>query len=429
MTDDRVFNKCAWRLIPFLALLFVVNYVDRTNVGFAALTMNRDLGFSPTVYGFGAGVFFLSYVLFQVPANLILQRIGARRWVFCIMAVWGLISASNALVQGPVSFYVLRFLLGVAEAGFFPGMLLYLTYWFPQAYLARYIAGFNSAMALSFVVGGPLASLILEMDGIAGLHGWQWLFLGEGVPAFLLAFAVLKFLPNKPQDAPWLSREEKQTVAAHLAAEDSAGQRTFWQALRDPRVFAFGLALCGILIGYYGVGLWLPQIVQGMGFSNRATGFVVAFPYVISAGTMILWARSSDRKGERIWHIALAILLAAVGFAGASLAQSNLLVLVALAFTTAGVLSALSPINCLLKSFLKGPAAASGLALYNSVGNLGGFLGPYIIGGLKETTGGYSIGMAAIAIVLALAALIVIAVGRALAPRPAMADSNAGGAG
>jgi ACS family tartrate transporter-like MFS transporter len=420
MSEHQIFAKCAWRLIPFMMLLFVVNYVDRANVGFAALTMNKDLGFSPAVYGFGAGVFFLSYFLFQVPANLILERIGARRWVFCIMAIWGLVSASNALVQGPASFYALRFLLGVAEAGFFPGMLLYLTYWFPQAYLARYVASFNAAMPLSFIVGGPLSGLILGLDGVLGLHGWQWLFLIEGVPAFLLSFAVLKFLPDGPADASWLSGEEAEAIANHLAAEDLAEQRAFWPALRDPRVFAFGLVNSGILIGFYGIGLWLPQIVQAMGFSNRATGFVVALPYVASVAAMILWARSSDARGERIWHVALAAFVAAAGFVGASLAQSNLLVLVALTFTTVGVISAISPLSSLLKSILSSSAAASGIAIYNSIGNLGGFLGPYIVGSLKESTGGYSAGMAVLAVVLVLAAIVVLTLGRAMARRPAM---------
>ena len=266
MSEQQIFTKCAWRLIPFTVLLFIVNYVDRTNVGFAALTMNKDLGFSPVVYGFGASVFFISYVFFQVPANFILQRIGARRWMFLILAVWSLISASTAFVKGPTSFYVLRFLLGIAEAGFFPGMLYYLTRWFPQAYLARNVAGFETAMPLSFVVGGPLASLILELDGTLGLHGWQWLFLGEGLPAFLMAFAVLKFLPDGPADASWLTDAEKALIASRLAAEDVAERRDFWLVLRDFRVIGFGLALFGILTGFYGIGFWIPQIVQAMGF-------------------------------------------------------------------------------------------------------------------------------------------------------------------
>ena len=419
--QDRVFAKCSWRIVPFAMLLFIVNFVDRTNVGFAALTMNGDLGFTPAVYGFGASVFFISYVLFQVPANFIIQRIGARRWMFLILAVWSLISASNALVRDSGSFYALRFLLGIAEAGFFPGMLYYLTRWFPQAYLARNVAGFNAALALSFVVGGPLASLILGLDGTFGLHGWQWLFLGEGLPSFLMAFAVLKFLPDGPADATWLNQAEKALIASRLAVEDLSERRAFWRVLRDFHVIGLGLALTGILIGYYGVGFWLPQIVQAMGFSIRMTGFVVAGPYLIAAIAMVFWARSSDKHGERIWHVVLAILLAAAGFAAASIVQSNFLVLVALTCTAVGVLASLSPLNSLLKSHLAGPAVACGVALYNSIGNLGGFLGPYLIGEVKEATGSYAFSMMFIAFGLVLSAGIVVLLGRTMALRGAMA--------
>jgi ACS family tartrate transporter-like MFS transporter len=407
MTEQQIFAKCTWRLVPFAMLLFIVNFVDRTNVGFAALTMNKDLGFTPSTYGFGASVFFISYFLFQVPANFILQRIGARRWMALILATWSLISASTAFVRDPVSFYIVRFLLGVAEAGFFPGMLYYLMCWFPQAYLARNVAGFNSALALAFVVGGPLASLILELDGTFGLRGWQWLFLCEGLPAFLIAFAVLKFLPNGPADAPWLSEGEKSLIASRLAAENT-GQDAFWPALRDVHVIGFGFALTGILSGYYGIGFWIPQIVQAMGFSTYTTGFIVTIPYLTAAVAMIIWARSSDKSGERLWHIVLPILLAAAGFVVASVVQSNIVVLVALTCTAVGVLSPLSPLNSLLKSRLSGPAAACGVAAYNSLGNIGGFAGPYLIGAVKEATGSYASSMMVLAIGLTISAIIVV---------------------
>ena len=289
--QDQVFAKCAWRLIPFMGLLYLINFVDRTNVGFAALTMNADLGFSPAVFGFGAGIFFVGYALFQVPANLILERIGARRWVFCILLVWGLLSAANAFVQSAETFYAVRFLLGIAEAGFFPGMLLYLTYWFPRAYLPHFTAAFMVAIPLSFVVGGPLASAILEMDGFAGLRGWQWLFVIEGVPASLLAFAVLKLLPDGPSRARWLTNDEKLTIASRLAAEEPPGHSDLWAALIDPRIIALGVANFCFQAGAYGLALWLPQIVQAMGFSNRATGVVVALVFASGAGAMISgWA-------------------------------------------------------------------------------------------------------------------------------------------
>ena len=356
--QDRVFTKCAWRLIPFMGLLYLVNYIDRTNAGFAALTMNKDLGFSPTVFGFGAGIFFIGYSLFQVPANVILERIGARRWVFCIMAIWGFLAASNALVKTPISFYVVRFLLGMAEAGFTPGMFLYLTYWFPRDYLARVTAQFLIALPLSFVIGGPLSSLILGMDGMTGLHGWQWLFLMEGLPAFLLAFAVLKFLPDGPPHASWLTNGEKETIAARLASEEPAGRTGFWPALRDPRVIALGIAFFAFSAAAYGIYLWLPQIVRAMGFSNTATGFVVASCFVAAIPAMILCGHSSSRRGDRIWHVALPFLLTALCLAVASLAQSNAIVLAALVIGLATNFAAFGAFLSLPSSFLRGTAAA-----------------------------------------------------------------------
>ena len=418
MSEQQTFTKCAWRLIPLMGLLYAVNFVDRVNVGFAALTMNKDLDFSPSVYGFGAGVFFLSYFLFQVPANWMLLRLGARRWVFCILALWGLISASHVFVQGTWSFYALRFLLGAAEAGFMPGMLLYMSYWFPQAYLARYTAMFQTAIPISFVIGGPLASLILRMDGVGGLHGWQWLFLLEGIFPFLLSFAVLRLLPDSPARASWLSREEKDNIGRHLASDAAAEQRGFWLAFRDPRVFVLGFVLFGQAIGgLYGVGLWLPQIVRTMGVSNEATGFIVAIPYVVGVPVMILWGRSSDLKRDRIWHIAIALLLAAGSFFVASAAHNDLVVFTALGLTAVCAVSIAPPLNSLVKSILTGAAAAGGIAIYNSIGNLGGFVGPYIIGALNEKSGGYGSSMAVLASVLVLAAVTIIAFGRIMALR------------
>lgn len=420
MSEHQIFTKCAWRLIPFMVLLYLVNFIDRNNAGFAALTMNADLGFSPTVFGLGAGIFFVGYALFQVPANVILERVGARRWVFCILALWGLLSASNALVQSPLSFYVVRFLLGVAEAGFFPGMLLYLTYWFPRAYLARFTANFMVAIPVSFVIGGPLASFILGMDGVAGLHGWQWLFLIEGVPAFLLAFTVLRLLPDGPAHAPWLTSEERKTIAARLAAEEPPGRPDLWSALRDPRVLALGLANFAFQASGYGVGLWLPQIVQAMGFSNFANGFVIVLPFAVGACAMILGGRSSSVRGERIFHVAVPWLLAASGFAVAGVMQSNMTVLAAMTFGWLGYYAAYGAFFSLPSSFLRGTAAAGGIGLFNTVGSIGGFFGPSLFGVLREGSGEYAASMAAAAFGMMLAALIVLAVGRAMTSRPSV---------
>ena len=403
-----------------MMLLYVVNFIDRTNVGFAALTMNRDLGFSPSVFGFGSGVFFIGYMLFQIPTTVLLERVGARRTIFCVMAVWGLISASNALVRGPYSFYTLRFLLGVAEAGFFPGMIFYLTLWFPKSYRGRYSSMFSSAIPLAGIIGGPLSGLILGMDGAGGLHGWQWLFLLQGLPAFFLAFSVLRFLPDRPAHAPWLSPTDKDSIATSFNEGALPDERSLWKSLSNPYVLALGVAAFAGGSGLYGNSLWLPQIVHAMGFSNRTTGFVSALPYVAGMGAMILWGRSSDRRGERIWHIALSWLLAAAGFAIAAASHDHVLTLLGLTLAVVGVLSAFGPFYSMPSSFLTGPAAAGGIALINSIANLGGFFGPVLVGILKERTGGYTAGFAALGLELVVSALIVLAVGRAMSLRAAI---------
>ena len=418
MNEHKIFTKCAWRLIPFILLLYLINYIDRVNVGFAALTMNRDLSFSPAVFGFGAGIFFFSYSIFQVPANVVLEKIGARRWVFSIMIVWGLVSAATALVEGSTSFYILRFTLGVAEAGFFPGMLLYLTYWFPQAYLARFIGTFMTGIPLAFVIGAPVSSLILEMDGIAGLHGWQWLFVLEGLPATFLAFAVLKLLPDGPAHAAWLSPEEKRIIAARLQGEDTHTEKSeLWPALRDPRIFVLGMVLAGVQFGLYGTQLWLPQIVQSMGFSTFATGFIVAFSFLLAGAGMVIWGRSSDAKGERIWHIALPALMGAAALIVASMATDNVVVLAGLTLGLIGILAIEGPLFSLPKTFLSGAGAAGGIAFLNTLGSLGRFLGPTVVGILRQNTGGYGSGMATIAACLVMSAIVVLMLGRSMAAR------------
>jgi ACS family tartrate transporter-like MFS transporter len=414
VSEERIFAKCAWRLIPFMVVLYVVNFLDRVNVGFAALTMNRDLGFSPAIYGFGAGLFFVGYFLCQVPANLILRRLGARRWIFLILAVWGVVSVSNAAIRGPASFYSLRFLLGVAEAGFFPGMIFYLTLWFPRFYRARFTATFMTAVPLASIIGGPLSGFILEMNGTSALAGWQWLFLLEGVPACVLAFAVLKLLPDGPGDASWLSQPEKETIASRLAAEDATTHHSFLRALCDVRVLALCPVGLGLSFGNYGVGLWLPQIVQSMGYSNIATGFIVAVPSLAGMVAMVLWGRSSDYHGERVKHVAAAALLAAISLGVASLSSSNIAVLAALTFATVGIYSALPAFYSVPSMFLSGTAAAGGIALVNTFGTgLGGFLGPTVVGLLRQGTGGYAGGMQALALGLTVSASILLILGYA----------------
>jgi MFS transporter, ACS family, tartrate transporter len=417
MTEDQIFARMARRLLPFVMLLYVVNYIDRVNVGFAALTMNKDLGLSPAAYGFGASIFFVGYLIFQVPANLILEKIGARRWMFLILAVWGLLSASSAFMQGEYSYYALRFLLGVSEAGFFPGMLLYMTYWFPQSWRSRFVGVFMAAIPLANIIGGPLSTTILGMDGIAGLHGWQWMFILEGLPASLLAFAALKFLSDRPANASWLSDEEKRIVTQRLKKDEGTDHRDFWPALTDPRVIALGLVLLGNQIGLYGVQLWLPQIVKDMGFSTFATGFVVALCFIAAMIVMIYWARRSDAKGERIWHVAIPLLLGAFGLMVAAVAQSNFLVLFSLAVALVGTLAYNGPFFSLPSTFLAGTAAAGGVGFVNTIGSLGRFIGPYGVGVLKQSSGNYSSAMAAMGIAMLMSAIIVLAMGRKMGAR------------
>jgi len=413
--QEQVFAKCAGRLIPFLMLLYFFNYLDRVNVGFAGLTMNRDLGFSASVYGLAASMFFVSYALFQIPATMFLERLGARRAVAIIMAAWGTVSAATALVSAPTGFYAARFLLGVAEAGFFPGIILYLTFWFPREYRARFTAIFMTAIPLSSTFGGPLSGLILGADGAGGLRGWQWLFLIEGLPACALALAVLKFLPDGPATASFLSEAEKQTIERRLAAERPAAPASPWPGLYDLRVLLLGLAGTGVNAAIFGNQLWLPQIVKSLGYSNLTTGFIVALPYLLGIPVMLLAARSSDRWGERVWHTAISLLVAAGGFVVAAIAANPFVVIAGLTAVVFGLVGTYGPYYSLASSFFAGPAAPGAIALVNLMcTGLGGFLGPNIVGLLKQDTGGYAAGMLALSACLVISVVILLLLGRVM---------------
>ncbi|MCJ7527710.1 MAG: MFS transporter, partial [Methyloceanibacter sp.] len=292
-------GKAARRLMPFLCLCYTVSFLDRVNVGFAALSMNEDLGFSPSIFGAGAGIFFVGYILFEIPSNLALQRFGARIWIARIMISWGIVAACMALVSGTTSFYLMRFLLGVAEAGFFPGIILYLTYWFPARERARIIALFMAAVPLATMIGGPVSGALLELHGVGGLKGWQWLFIVEGLPAMILGVIALKFLDDRPEDASWLSKKERQALGNMLAAEAKAtrdvGYAELGQALTRPRVLVLGLLYFCIVISFYGVGFWMPQVIQTYGLAPLKIGFLTAIPYFFAAIAMVLWGAHSDR--------------------------------------------------------------------------------------------------------------------------------------
>jgi len=393
------------RLLPFLFLLYIVCFLDRVNVGFAALQMNHDLGLSPAVYGFAAGVFFLGYVLFEVPSNLLLARLGARVWIARIMITWGLVACAMMFVRGPVSLAVLRFLLGAAEAGFFPGMIYYLSRWYPAAERARAVARFMIAIPVSGVIGGPISGALLGLDGRLGLAGWQWLFLLEGLPAMLLGVVVLARLPDGPEDVGWLTAEEREWLAARLAAEREASARRHplgvWRSLGSATVWRLGilLFLCNAF-GVYVLGLWLPQIVREVtGLGDFGVGVVSAVPNLAAAVAMILVGASSDRSGERLLHVAGSAVAAAAGFLASAWLHSPVGVVLALSVAAAGLLSSHGPFWPLPSSFLSGSAAAGGIALIVSIANVAGFLGPYATGVLRGVSGSYRLGLVALALV------------------------------
>ncbi|MFO7479077.1 MAG: MFS transporter [Methyloceanibacter sp.] len=410
-------RKAAWRLLPFLCLCYMVNFLDRVNVGFAALAMNEDLGFSPSVYGLGAGIFFVGYILFEVPSNLALQRFGARIWIARIMISWGIVATAMALVHDEASFYVLRLLLGIAEAGFFPGIILYLTYWFPARERARVVSLFMAAVPLATVAGGPVSGALLELHGLWGLAGWQWLFIIEGLPAVLLGVVVLFVLDDGPGEARWLSQEERQALAATLAAEAKAtrevGYAGLGQALTRPRVLVLGLLFFCIVSGLYGIGFWMPQVIQTYGLEPLQIGFLTAIPYLAAAIFMVLWGARSDRTGERIWHIALPLLIGGAAFAWSAFTGSLSLTMLALTLATLGIYAAVGTFWSLPTAILTGTGAAVGLALVNSMGNVAGLVSPVLIGVIRQTTGSFTWALLYLAGAMLLGALIVLLVGQA----------------
>jgi len=403
--EQETLRVVSRRLIPFLFVLYVVSFLDRVNVGFAALEMNHDLGLSPAVYGFGAGIFFIGYSLFEVPSNLILARVGARRWIARIMITWGVIAAGMMFIRGPRSFYALRFLLGIAEAGFFPGIIFYLSEWFPADARARAVARFMTAIPVSGMIGGPISGALLGLGGWLGLAGWQWLFLLEGLPAVALGFAVLRYLPDRPENAAWLTLEQRACLVDRLATErqQCVEHHGFGvaRALSSPIVWQMGLLVfLSISFGQYALGLWLPQIVRGFsGLSDLQIGFVSAIPNLVAAVAMVIVGAHSDRTGERCLHIAAASAVAAAAFLACALVKSPTLAVMFLSIASAGLLSAHGPFWPLPSKFLTGAAAAGGIALINSLANLSGFAGPYAIGLLNTASGDFRTGLLLLAFV------------------------------
>lgn len=420
--ENAVFRKVIRRIVPFLILCYVVSYLDRVNVGFAKLQMSEDLGFSEAAYGLGAGLFFIGYFLFEVPSNLMLQKVGARTWIARIMISWGVVSALFVFVNNEATFYVLRFLLGAAEAGFYPGVILYCTYWFPSARRARVIALFMSAIPVAGIFGNPLSGWIMDVfEGTGGWNGWQWLFLIEALPAIAVGVMTLFYLDNSVRDAKWLSDEEKSTIERALAEDTKhhSEHGKTWDAFRDPKVWLMCLIYFFFVMGQYALTFWMPTFVQSTGIEGGfAIGALSAVPYLAALVAMNLFGRSADKRRERRWHLIIPSLMGAVGFSlAASWTGSTALSLVALSIAAAGVLTCAPLFWSLPTAFLSGTAAAAGLAVINSVGNLAGFVSPYMIGSLKDATDSTAVPMYVLALGLVIGAAAVLATKKSVVNR------------
>ena len=405
--QERILRRNAWRLLPLLTVAYVINYLDRTNISFAALTMNKDLGLTATQYGRGAGMFFLAYCLFELPSNLALYRFGARLWIARIMITWGLLSVAMAFIGGVWSFYIMRFLLGVAEAGFFPGIAFYLAAWFPAQYRARILAGFLVGIPFSTVIGAPVSGLLLELDGLWGLAGWKWLFILEWLPAVIFGFVVVRVLADRPEDASWLSPEERTALTTLLAAETRERVRTgTWAAIKDARVLICGAIQFGFTLGSYGIQFWLPQIIKASGVSNLTVSVLTAIPYLFATAAMIWWALLVDKSGKKINNLTLACGLGAAGLVISVLSGSLAVGLIGMTIGLIGITSARAIFWSIPTRFMTGIGAASGLAFINSIGVMGGYFGPELMGTLRDATGGYVAGLLAMAAILGMSTLL-----------------------
>lgn len=402
MPDERVMEgvtmqQVTVRIVPFLMLCYFIAFIDRVNVGFAGHEMSKDLGFSNTEFGFGAGIFFLAYFIFEVPSNLLLEKFGARRWIARIMMSWGVVAIGMAFVTGPLSFYGVRFLLGAAEAGFFPGVILYLTYWFPREHRARVVGVFMIAIPISTFLGSPISGAILDLDRVMGLRGWQWLFILEAAPAIVLGALVLVWLPDKPSTAAWLTLAQREWLVQRLAAEQTRAARgpqlSLFQILTHKRVMALALVYAGSTATNYGLSFWQPQIIKSFGMDNFHAGLVNAIPFLIGSVAMVLWGRRSDRVHERVWHTAIALFVSAIGL-GACLYITGLIpTVLALSVALVGCYALKGPFWALSTEWLAAGAAAAGIAQINAIGNLAGFVGPFLLGWIKDLTGSYALGM------------------------------------
>lgn len=410
-----IIRKLTWRLLPFLFLLYIVAYIDRVNIGFAALQMQGQLGLSDAVYGLGAGMFFAGYLFFQIPSNWVLERVGARRWMAFLLLAWGVTSASMMFVRGERSFYAARFLLGVTEAGFFPGMIFYLKSWFPSAARARAVALFMTAAPMSGVVGGPLSGALLNLNQVAGLAGWQWMFLLEGMPAILLSGAVLAFLPGRVDDVPWLKAEERTWLVNTLASERlrvANRQSSPVAILRMGAVWLLALIYFGMNTAVYGVSFWLPKLIRSRsGMSTFQIGLLTAVPYIFTAVAMVLVGLHSDHTRERRLHVVGCAVVGAAALVGAAYSGSFVVILFGVGLAVLAANSMYGPFWAMPTDILPPALAATGIAFINSLGNTGGLFGPYLIGLLRTSTGEFKGGFLVVAATLGVAAVATLVLG------------------
>jgi ACS family tartrate transporter-like MFS transporter len=415
--------------LPLVALAYCIAYVDRSNISFASLTMNKDLGFTAYIYGWGAGIFFFGYFLFEIPSNLILEKVGARIWIARIMITWGIISALTALITGSTSFLIIRFLLGAAEAGFFPGMILYLTYWFPAQYRGRVISTLFIAQPVANAAASIASAAILGMDGMLGVKGWQWIFIIEALPAILLGLVILRVMTDRPSHADWLEAEERDWLQGRLDREsrevETTGRMTLMRALSDPRVVALSLIYLMSVTANYGIVFFMPQIVKGMGLSNMMTGLVSSGPYVIGTIGLIAWGWSSDRNKERRWHLIAASTLGALGLAFAAWSGASYWALLGMSAATVGIYGSRVAFWPMPSVFLTGTAAAGAIAMINAVGNLGGYFGPFVVGWIRTSTNSFEAGLYFLAACSLMAAIITFFAARAAGAPAAVPSPSA----
>jgi len=415
--EGTTIRRVTVRILPFLMVCYFVSFVDRVNLGFAALQMVRDLHMSATVFGLGGGVFFLSYFVFEVPSNLVLARVGARIWIARIMITWGVLAMAMALVTGPRSLYAMRFLLGAAEAGFFPGVILYLTYWFPHEYRARIVALFTVAIPVSGFLGSPISAALLGFDGWLGMRGWQWMFIIEGIPAVLLGLACLFVLTDRPAHARWLSSGEREWLQQRLDRDGHGRARlqqgSLWQVLWNRNVLILSLVLAGSTAVSSGLQLWQPQIIKSYGLTNMQTGLLNSIPFAVAAIAMIWWGRRSDRKGERVWHAALPLMLAAASLAGAIVFDSLTSIVVILCLAAIGIYAGKGPAWAVSTEWLSASTAPAGLAQINAISNLAGFGTTYAMGAIRDATGRFSLSLIPLVALSAAAGAAILWIGYA----------------